>query len=291
MFDFLSAYLESAVTPEQRRVILDGCYALVEVGISDHEFLIDQELEKTDQLDSDTVMANVAGMLLPMIKQIVGEFGVRLGEEVTLQQATDVLRALQLIDNYEDQESVYGLTDSSDGPEAALADILQLMGQYQSAEYLTMFERVSQDLLDRIAEVCSTENGPLLPDQGIRDRAKMDLELFSTLPTVAPVAPEMLIRHALEEGAHFAMSLELLIAPYRTQMESLDAGRLAIELMGFLCASRVDINDFRKTASQQLEIIHTDISKITAVDVAVTSLIDQLRAAYAGLKTKGAANA
>lgn len=286
MFDFLSAYLEGTVTPEQRRVVLDGCYALVEVGISDHEFLIDQELEKTDQLDSDTVIQQVTEMVLPMLRQVIGEFGVRLTEDVTLAQATDILRALQRIENYEDQDTILGLTESSDGSEAALADILELMGQFSSAEYLGWFERVSPALLERIEETCSKENDPLLPNQSIRDAARFQMQLYLSMAPVQAAA-ELLAVHALEEGLHFGLPLELVIAPYRARLESLDSQRLALELMGFLCASNTDINDFRKVAGQQLELIHADLTKITAVDVAVTKLIDQLRATYAGLNKAG----
>ena len=273
MFDFLSAYLDAVVTPERRRVILEACNALTNAGIDEHEFAIDQQIESADEVGNDVVLANIETMLTVTLGQVIGGFGVRLEDEVLLVQAVDVLNSLLLIENYEDKASVAGYLETDDGAAAALADVLALMGQYQSAEYITFFRHVSPDLIDRISEQC-TKNVDLRPDRlPEHDRATNRLRLFVINTEIVKDASQLFISQALEEGARPGSPLETLIRPYRLLLEQLPVPELAVQLVGFVLASGEDLADIKLVVKQQIDQLHLATHQITNLDVAVDRVL------------------
>lgn len=275
MFEFLSAYLEVTVTPELKRVYLNACQTLVDHGVTDHVFALDQELAIADSLDSDVVLDSISGILLPIYRSTLGEFGIVLNDQATLAQAADVFQALATLENYDDQETINGLCDGPDGPEAALADLLQLTGSYTAAEYLPLFESVSDELIDRIAELNRQENLDELPPEEFLDNYRTRLHKLYGL-AAAQTRPSLRIEALLEDGTRLGLPYEEYTVAQRTYLDTCEPQLLALELMGLLLASSLAENGILKAAAAELELLHLEQLKMTATHVAITKLYNQI---------------
>lgn len=264
MFDFFGAYLDKITSPERKRIYLDACKALFEVGISEHEFAIDQEISMVDNGTTEMFLTALDNLLLPMIVQCVYELGVVLEEHVTLEQATDVLRGLNAIENYGDPDTICNLCHSDDGPEAALSDILPLLGRYESADYLTYLSQVSPDTMKRIEDLTRKDVVGEEPSTLQVNRARSRLTPFVQKFTDA------LVLHALKDGARLGIHISDLITPYRDVIEELSTERAAVELFGFALAS--DAESLDKVLSEELELLFSDPKKVTPIDVQLAKL-------------------
>ena len=276
MFETLAAYLEATATPEQRAVCLDACQSLVEAGITDHSFLIEQELAVADSYDGDFLIHLQEETLKPIYVNILREFGVRLTEEATLARHVDVLKALHALDNYEDQQSLLGFCESNDGAEAALADILQLLGAYDSTEYLMVLDFVSPALLDRIVEICTAESTEALPTNEIVAVAQQRVTKYLTLPEAKDLDEHSVFRTALTDGLRLGLSMDDLIAPYRSQLENITVPKLMLELVGFALASGNDDAFMRTVLTKELDYHHLSPDQILKLDVAISHLLRQV---------------
>lgn len=271
MFETLAAYLDACVTPEQRKVCLDACNALVDAGVEDLQFMIEQELAVADSLDSDSVLGIAQGVLIPLYANVLSEFGVTLTEEANLAQYVDVFKALDQIDNYDDPETLQGYCDSPEGSQAALADILSVLGTAGSDEYLTILAYVSPSLLERISELTVRENVDELPKPAIVTEARERVVNYLKLPNVSAAAT--VFRQALEDGLRLGMSLDALIAPYRSQLDGMEPARLTIELLGFALASGNDSAFMRTILSREFEHHQLTADQILKVDVLIRQLL------------------
>lgn len=275
MFEVLGAYLDKLVTPEQRAVCLDACNTLLLAGIDDHAFLLEQDMAMAEDFDGDFLLGIVNGTLGPIYKNILAQFGVRLVEDATLVQATDVLKALHGVDNYDDQETMLGYCDGTDGEVAILADILSLIGSYHSTDYLTILDYVSPSLIERIAALCTKENVDELPADAIVERCRVRLRKFLQLAPMQAI-PEPLAIDAVDDGARLGTPLDLLIEPWRTRLEELPPAILAGELVGFALASDLDNALIHSAISQQVDHFQFPMARVTAIDVAVQKLLAQV---------------
>lgn len=275
MFEFLSAYLEVTVTPELKRVYLNACQTLVDHGVTDHVFALDQEMAIADSLDSDVVLDSISGILLSIYRSTLGEFGIVVNDQATVAQAADVLQALATLENYDDQETINGLCDGPDGPEAALADLLQLTGSFTSAEYLPLFESVSVELLDRLAHLNRRENPEELPSGEFINNYRTRLHMLYTL-AAAQSHPNLRIEALLNDGARLGLPYEEYTVAQRSYLDTCDPQLLAFELMGLLLASSLAENGILKAAAAELELLHLEQLKMTAAHVAFTKLYNQI---------------
>lgn len=276
MLELLSAYLEVNVTPEQKTSYLDACQALIDNGITEHVFLLEQNLAVSDSLDVDTAVSGFEEILLPFFTDIIGEFGIVLSESVTLSEAADVFRSLLVLENYEDKATVNALTSSDDGCEAALSDILELVGRYASVDYIRMFESVSDELLDRIAELTSSIAVEDNPSEETVDVCKHRLRLFLDLPEVDKNKTPLIVG-LLMNGARLGVDRHDLIAPHREYLETLSSPKsIASECIGLLLASKEENKDLQKAFGMELDLLHLEQLQRTAVHVAGSQFITKV---------------
>lgn len=269
MFEQFSAYLDHIVTPERKKIYMDACNALVSIGMVEHGLQIDQQISLAEDGDTEIFLHSVDELLSGCLQQVIGEFGIQLEETVTVAQMTDLLNGLQLIENYDDPETVYAYCQAPEGSEAALADILQLMGAYHAATYMTFLKKVNPALLDRISDLTSVEKQQPLPDPLQVDRARSRLTNFLAKRTDGP----FLIQHAIANMARLGAPLDELVEPYRDALDQQPPERVAVELVAFLLASSAAPEEFQAAIAHEGELIFHDVNTVTKLDLAVGKIL------------------
>ncbi len=168
MFEVLAAHLDVLVPPEQKALIINACDALVLMGVTRHDVILDNELSVVDSIGNDVVLNMVDNTLIPLYRQTLGEFGIILEDEVHLRYLTDIMVGLTRIENWADQQSIADLCTSDEDADAVLSDLLEMVGQYSSADYHSQFQSVKPELIDRIAQTCEPQQySELQIDPGI----------------------------------------------------------------------------------------------------------------------------
>ncbi len=155
MFEVLAAHLDVLVPPEQKTLIINACEALVLMGVTRHDDILDNELSVLDSIGNDVVLNMVDNTLIPLYRQTLGEFGVVLEDDVQLKYLTDILTGLVRIENWDDRQSVCDLCDTDEDADAILSDLLEMVGQYTSADYHSQLHSVKPELIERIVQNCT----------------------------------------------------------------------------------------------------------------------------------------
>lgn len=271
MFDYLAAYLEATVTPEQKQVVIRACELLVEQGFTDHNFVIEQELQMADNLDGDVAMSMVNNYLIPVYRQQLLAFGVTVTDDITLTQCTDFLEALTALENYDDGDAITNACDALDGPEAALADLLELTGQNQSEDYLLLIERVSPDLIERVLSTVVVDPFEQAKISEQLPMVKARLEKLVAVPGIDGGAS--CFTHYLAMGGKLGVDVEHIVAPYRVTLEAIkQPPSLAHELLLLVSASNLSDSLLYTAFKYQLEQLHLSTDAITGVDIAYQKL-------------------
>lgn len=275
MFEFLSAYLETAVSPEQKQSYLNACETLVAQGIESHVFAIDQMFALADNLDSDIILDSLTTILVPVYVEALGNFGLVLIESTTLDQYVDVLSAIVLIENYDDPATVHDYCTSGESNEAVMAEILPLMGSLDTGDYLTLIESASDDLIERIQILTSVEPPEKNPPEDIVDRSRDRLLRYLSYGKPAGDQPT-LIEEYFENGGRLGFPLGLLIRPYVQRFEEMTVEQKAFESVAFALASDLPDTALKPALKRLYEALHVDIQQITALDIAVDKLLTRL---------------
>lgn len=271
MFEFLSAYLENAVTPERRVVFLNACQTLVDNEVIEHAFVIDQQLAMIDNLDNDTVLGGISEYLLTKYRDLLGEFGIAVDDDITLAQITDLFTALMCVEHYENRESIQTCCDDAEGPEEALADILQLTGASHATDYLQWLESVAPELIEKIAENTRFESVDELPPLAMVEICRERITKLQADPQ-AQKYPDLRLLSLLEDGTRLGLGRETYIGNQRAYLETQVPERLAVELLAMILASTQSQDSVLTVLSEELGLLHMDQFKITAAHVAATKL-------------------
>jgi hypothetical protein len=276
MFEVLSGYLEVTATPEQKTSCLEACRVLSDAGITDHEFLIEQELAIADLQSSDFAINLIEGILKPVYVNQLNEFGVTLNASAELPHYVDVFRGLVNTDNYEDTATLYTLCDSSEGVAAALADILALMGAYKAVDYLTWIDHVDEALIDKIAGL--HEDDSAVEPNPSEDAVMLARMRYERLVQCAETAldPPALAFQDLNNGGRLGLPLSILIESHLNTLALVQPPRLGVELLAFAAISNVSDLTLKDELSKVVDRLGLDPALITVTDIQLNRLLPKV---------------
>lgn len=278
MFDTISTYLESHATPEQKQVCLAGCQSLVDAGITDHVDILSDEIAAIDSTSLDTgdlMISIIHGLLTPMHRNALSEFGIILADETTLAMASDILTAVHGLGNYGDPASLNALCDAPEGAQEALADMLELTGAYTSAEYLGALQSVSPELIDRIELITRTDDAGVQPPVEIVREARLRLLKWLSLPQVAAMQ-DLQVRQYLRDGGRLGLRAYELLPLFHDKLQDLSGQRIADELFGLVLATETPYDFIETTIKHELERVTGDLDKINVAAARIPSLLKQV---------------
>lgn len=261
MFEFLTAYLSAYATPAQKQIYLDACQTLVDNGVNAHVFAIDQDLAVAESLDSDIVFSSINEILIPLYLEKMGELGIVVSHEIDLPILVDMFKAMMLVENFEDKETVSDLLDCVEGKEAAVADIASLLGSRQAAEYLPFIQEVSDEAIERLREVVKTEPLDDIVDQSLVNAIRYRVERYLALEDVNVYWTNNGIQaiKLVKDGLKVGIPHEDLLEGRQEFLDNLKQPEvIAIELLAFIFISASTDDDIMRDFSMELELLHID---------------------------------
>lgn len=272
MLEYLEAYLEASATPELRGLIMDSCKTLTAAGVDSHEFLLRNAIDGADGLDFDVVYSGIYGTLKPIFTQTLREFGITVDAEIDLRQLNSILKGIQTITNWDDADTLNALCDTVEieGEEGALADILEIVSDLTSGEYMGVLIQVSPDLMQRIKE--QTTRDTIEPQPSDIAVAGAQMRLRSLIPK-AGFGDDSLFITALDDGLRLGMSFELTFEPHLEKLIQLPVTKMAAELVAFAYASSAPTDAIPMLLNKLKESFHLSITDLMALDAAIKKLL------------------
>lgn len=270
MLEYLEAYLDASTTPELRALVMDSCKTLTAAGVDAHLFPLRNALDASENGSFDVVYEGIIGTLKPVFVQTLREFGVQVDEDIDLRLLNSILKGIQSITNWDDKESLNGLTDPIEGNEAALADILERTSDLSSGEYMGVLIQVSSDLLQRISEVTTVESIDPQPNEIAVAAAQMRLR---DLIQRAGFGEDSVFINALDNGLRLGLSFELTLEPHLDQLYDLPVGKLAAELVAFAYASSAQTDLVPAMLDKLKESFTLPLTDLMQLDAAIKKLL------------------
>lgn len=270
MLEDLEAYLDASTTQEMRNLILDSCQTLTRAGVENHLFLLRNAIDIAEGLEFDTVYEGIYGTLKPLFVGVLKEFGIQVDDDIDLRTLNSILKGLKAIDNWDDPDTINGLTDAVEGNEAALADILVIVGDLSIGDYMQALVRVSTDLITRIAEVTNKEGPEPQPDE--LAVAAAQIRLRALLPK-ANFDDNSIFIQALDNGLRLGMSFELTIESHIDALHQLPVEKLAAEMVAFAFASAAQIDAIPTLLNKLKESFSLSITDLMQLDAEIKRLL------------------
>jgi hypothetical protein len=266
----LESYLETAASPQLRDLVMDACKTLETAGVDQHLFMLNVVLEQVESTESDILTLGICGTLIPVMTQTLREFGIQLTEDADLRVVNSILKGLQAISNWDDPDTLNGLTQAVEGEEAALADILSIVGDLTVGDYMQVLLEVSPDLLDRIAQ--ETDRATFEPQPDSVAVAAAQIRLRTLLPK-AQFNEDSIFVYALDNGLRLGLPFELCLAPYLEALYSHPIEKLGQELVAFAYASSLTTDAVLPVINKLKETFTLSIDDMFQLDAAIKRLL------------------
>lgn len=271
MYPVLKARLEQTLTPERLYAFVEADSALQAVGFEDHLVELQQMEGLQESADPATFIDNVEVIYRTAIDAVLKQFGIHCDTSAPMHFLQDALSAVLQLDNYDDTDRLFSITDDSNHPQEALGELLELTGQYDCAHYMTLLTYVTQDLIDRIHAI-NSPNPDSGPSEQLRERVRTRLkEFLEHYRQEAPLWVETLIyvdRMGLAMPPSFYFNDATLAA-----ILELPAPRQAIECVGLMLASNYATHAFRRFILAQMDGRFDEPLKLTQLDVELGKLL------------------
>lgn len=277
MFETLSAYLDGRASPEQKALLLNACRILVEAGYDEHVSTLYQNVVTADLADTDIYQTTVEVYMVPLYRRKLAEFGVITSDYAQLEILGSIMEALNRIDNWDDAETLNDMCANDEGPNEALSDLLGLVGEHSSEEYLAALESVSPDLMTRITEVTDAAiEGQIQTDpqevQSARERVVARLRKFLRH---IPAQHHSLLDRYLDGRGRVNESVRAMVYPFYDALAAMDnLSHVALEILALLAGS--DLPDAElQTGTMGLteQLVGEDEFKLVTISREVEAII------------------
>lgn len=270
MLKDLEAYLDASTTPELGTLILDATQVLLDAGVDSHLFVIRNNIDIADGLEFDTVYEGIVGALMPLLTHTLRQFGIEVSTEATLAQLTSVLKAINLIDDWDDADSLNSLVRGDEDNETMLSDVLEVVGDMPSSEYMLVLVQVSPNLIERIIEITNRDVDGPQPDEVLVAAAQMRLRAL--LPK-AGFGEDSLFVSALDNGLRLGQSFERIIQPHLAEISELRGAAMARELVAFAYASSLASDQFLAAINELKDSFSLSITDLLQLDGEIKRLL------------------
>lgn len=273
MRERLIQLFDGLANPDQLQLILESCEVLEGINYRYHEDAIEQFFTLPDSQTGEAVFAVTEKILAPVFREYIQAMGVRVAENVSLNQLKDLLFWLHFIPNYEDQDVVHQLATPDESAEDTLIDILSVVSALPEDYFSPMIDGVSSSLIVRIGELSDGHEVVELPDPTDFQRARARLIRYTGW---------LKDQHAkLAQGIDLAdlrlgLSAELTLARHRDELEALGARDCAMMLLFYLFGSDAPDESILPIASNEVEVLFEDFLKGVEVMRHCKSIMEQL---------------
>lgn len=282
MFLNLSAFLDNRATPDQKAVMMRACRVLLDAGYTDHEAFLEQEVITSGIQEEDLYLSLMVEYVTPLYRKQLQMFGIVVSLEAEQPILSSMLEAVLRLDNWDDPAAINALADHDEDPAQTLADLLSIVGQDSTEDYLAALDDVSSDLIQRIADVTAqqleTDEDPE-PDAVVEGRIRAHNRVMRYRPHVAPDR-YTLLDHYLENQGRLNESVRIIVFPYYHELKAMDVKVAAEQTLMLLTATNLP----------EAELVRATMGLVEQLEVQDELQLTNIAATIAGIQKKASTN-
>lgn len=263
MFELLEGYLDAFTTPEMGSLILNSAKLLYDQGIESHMFQVQEAIYEAERGDEGSGMDNITNLIEATVASAMRQMGVWVSEESKLCDIYPIYRAMTMIENYEDRESISISLDSEGDNIEVLADILHVVDGLSPELSMPHFELVRPELLVRIRDLVpgleSVEAINPIVSATVQGRLRRFVELN-------PIGADSLFSVALEDGLRLGTSFDILMDRHLSDILNLPAKQSAKELTLFALASSLPVEEMEEKLKNARQSATYSVIELMEID-------------------------
>lgn len=256
MLEEIESFLSSVVTPELTEVYVDAAKALVESGITTHivqlEVLIDQE----ENIGRDQVVNEIEAYLKNALESTLNQYGVFLSDEFGVKYATAIYRSLNVLDGFDDVETIEALCLSDESPEERLSALVELTSEFLVEDILPNLDRVTTGLFERLLKLIERV------DDGLSELPVERTKSIVRIKSCTNQLEQPWLMEYVDSGGSINRPVKDMVESFRVIYEEKrennallerDFQQVSLQFMSFILASNVEEPDLLKVSEEMVE--------------------------------------
>lgn len=256
MLEEIESFLSSVVTPELTEVYVDAAKALVESGITTHivqlEVLIDQE----ENIGRDQVVNEIEAYLKNALESTLNQYGVFLSDEFGVKHTTAIYRSLNVLDGFDDVETIEALCLSDESPEERLSALVELTSEFLVEDILPNLDRVTTGLFERLLKLIEKV------DDGLSELPVERTKSIVRIKSCTNQLEQPWLMEYVDSGGSINRPVKDMVESFRAIYEEKrennallerDFQQVSLQFMSFILASNVEEPDLLKVSEEMVE--------------------------------------
>ncbi len=274
----LRHYLTLASSPETVRTFDNAVDVMDKYGLQGYMDMFDEVVGADPNTNDAGVVDALQLNLRTALTHLLAIQGLKVHEYVLTSQMVQVLDALYMLPDYEDQTQVSGIMDADFTEMEAAAELLALLMVESPDELLGYFEEVEPSFVESLRLRMDLRSG---------DEVPLDNDIYKYIKAYqgyrgvvgVPVFSDFIMNEPAAIGLPFARYVEMYQAHDGAKERSID--EIAKDLVGMAYLSQDGVEAPLIVVRQHLNNLFGDINQVTKINIAVSKLTVEVTNAQA----------
>lgn len=147
-YEELQGLIATRVTPELNNTLSALDAAILAAGFSMHREEFDMMFAEESNIDANTIVDNVVAILRVAADKVLGTMEVEVGDDIPLDRLIALVNFLITFDRSDDDDRFYALIENRTSNEEVICDMLEIVTEYDSGDYLPYITRIGDNLIE-----------------------------------------------------------------------------------------------------------------------------------------------
>ncbi len=154
-YEEMKLLLDGRTSPELSNLLSSIDTALVDAGFTMHRDELDHALGIESEIDSTTVVDNVVDVLRVACSKVLAIMEIEVSDQIPLQRLYDLVAYLTTFGVTDDSQNIYDMIQNREDNETLLCDIMELVSEHDSGDYLPYISTVGTKLVEMMEKIIS----------------------------------------------------------------------------------------------------------------------------------------
>jgi hypothetical protein len=255
------AYFDKAIEIFEKYEVPDYMNIL-EATVGENTSVCDQ-----DMLDQLTLC------LSSTLNYLLNMQGIVLTEETLPSMTNAFIEGLFDIAEFEDQDAVLACLDSDETEAEKLCTLISFVTEYEIEQLLASIESVEEGFVIAFKERMQVKTQAIEQSAQDVDKQIKAYIKFKIFMNGAPGYADKYFKQLGSIGLPYEEYIKLYLKDRNNDLEMMSASVVAEELIALTCLSSDGLEAPLVTAKKYLNLLYSDITTITKVDIAITDFI------------------
>ena len=264
MSDFLIQFLMSRITPELMNLYLRAGDLISYFERDDIYDILDDYLMNVENTDTHNTLNKVYQIHTDILTNIIGEFGIGLSEDISLEDLINILEAVIYLEDYEDKETIFNIISVDEDNVVKLTDCLDVVSIKDNIYFQEFITKVNPNLISKLYTHClkeiKTEVNEDTDTKKIKEISKKLKELKDN-----PTYNKSLVFDLIKNGLNLNLPITLYLSLFKDTLfsDELTQEQIAVNMsiLGLISSD----TDYIKELTDTLPKYVLDLTEVSTI--------------------------